>query len=235
MSDRIDFGGEPWKAIPRRILRDKRLSPAAKGGLVTLLSHEDGWVRSVTSILMKENRRCGRSQAQSILRELVDVGYAEHEQSRRKDGTFGSAYVIHASSEPATSSSPVAVERVAVEPPTVVPVTVDPSPIEQEPLEVEIQGQEPITAAAAKSKNRELAEVLLSPDSRSRYFLERLRQRGGQWAKVTDGAVMKLGKTYGTAIVISALGECHEDGSTPFAAFPYLESICVRKQAEAAA
>lgn len=113
MSDRIDLGGRPWKAIPREILRDKRLSPQAKGGLVTLLSHDAGWVRSVIAILMKENRRCGRKQAQAIMRELCSAGYAELTQSRRTDGTFSTGYTVgvESRSDPGTSLSPCAVGR----------------------------------------------------------------------------------------------------------------------------
>ncbi len=76
MSDRIDFGGEPWQAIPRRILRDARLSYRARGGLCTLLSHEEGWVRSAIAVLMHEGN-CGRKQAQAIMAELRLHGYAE--------------------------------------------------------------------------------------------------------------------------------------------------------------
>lgn len=77
-SDRIDFGGQPWKAIPRETLRDQRLSPKAKGGLVTLLSHDEGWVRSCIQMLQVENN-CGREQSQAIMKELCLFGYAKLE------------------------------------------------------------------------------------------------------------------------------------------------------------
>jgi hypothetical protein len=73
VSDRIDFGGKPWRAIPQEILRDGRLSAQAKGGLVTLLSHNEGWVRSCIAILQKQNHRCGEKQARAIMKELVEV------------------------------------------------------------------------------------------------------------------------------------------------------------------
>jgi hypothetical protein len=92
--DRIDFGSEPWKAVPRRILRDPRLSPAAKGGLVCLLSHEEGWVRSCIATLMKDNR-VGRAGARNIMRELCDLGYAQLDQPRGAGGKFKTAYVVY--------------------------------------------------------------------------------------------------------------------------------------------
>jgi len=100
MSDRIDFGGEPWQAIPRRILRDPRLSHRAKGGLVTLLSHEEGWVRSAIAVLMHEGR-CGRKQAQAIMAELRAVGYAELVKEH-KANLIKSRYVIYAIPKGAT-------------------------------------------------------------------------------------------------------------------------------------
>lgn len=95
MSDRIDLGDKPWNPIPRAVLRDARLSPAAKGGLVTLLSHDTGWVRSIIAILERENQ-CGRTQARTIMRELVEAGYASLSQPRRSDGRFTTAYTVYA-------------------------------------------------------------------------------------------------------------------------------------------
>lgn len=101
MTDKIDFGGEPWQAIPRSTLRDPRLSHRAKGGLVILLSHEEGWVRSCIAVLQREGKG-GRKQAQAIMAELRDLGYAELVHER--DGNLvRSHYVVRAKS---VSSSP---------------------------------------------------------------------------------------------------------------------------------
>lgn len=134
MRDRIDFGTRPWKSVPRDLLRDKRLSHQARGGLVTLLSHDSGWVRSVIAILMKEGRRCGREQAQSIMKELCAAGYAELSQERKTNGRYSTAYTVFAESRYGTSSS--------LSPPTVQPDTVSPSPAHP-PAVVEPQGLEP--------------------------------------------------------------------------------------------
>jgi hypothetical protein len=111
MTDRLP--DLPWHSIPRELLRDSRLSAQAKGGLVTLLSHEAGWVRSVIAILMRENSACGRKQAQAIMGELRDAGYAEMNQTRKPDGKFSTGYVVHAVSRSTaqTSLSPGPVRR----------------------------------------------------------------------------------------------------------------------------
>src|SRR4030095_9809560 len=109
VSDRIDFGGRPWHAIPREVLRDGRLSPKAKGGLVTLLSHDEGWVRSAIATIMRECQS-GRAQAQAIMRELREFGYAELVKERSLEGRVASHYVVRAepaSSRPSTSEVPV--------------------------------------------------------------------------------------------------------------------------------
>lgn len=103
MSDRIDFGGRPWSAIPRAVLRDAKLSPQAKGGLVTLLSHDEGWIRSAIALLQRENT-CGRERARAIMRELVDAGYAEATQGR-SGGKFTTTYTIRAESGGSTASA----------------------------------------------------------------------------------------------------------------------------------
>lgn len=108
MSDRIDLGGRPWKAIPRDLLRDDRLSLKARGALVTLLSHDDGWVRSAIGILMRE-ARCGRDAAKAAMAELREAGYAELVTERDLEGHLRRHYVIFAEaqgSQTATSRTP---------------------------------------------------------------------------------------------------------------------------------
>ena len=72
---------------------------------MSLLSHEEGWVRSAVRQLQKDNA-CGRDQAQKIMHELVDAGYAEFVQNRGKDGQFRYGYLIHAvRAQPAGSTA----------------------------------------------------------------------------------------------------------------------------------
>jgi hypothetical protein len=105
MTDRIDFGGRPWHAIPRDALRDPRLSLKGRGALVTLLSHEEGWVRSSIATLMRE-ARCGRDAAKAAMAELREAGYAEIITERDLEGHLRRHYVIFAESRAPASSSP---------------------------------------------------------------------------------------------------------------------------------
>jgi hypothetical protein len=155
MSDRIDLGGEPWQAIPRAILRDARLSPKAKGGLVTLLSHEEGWVRSAIAILQREND-CGRDMAQAIMRELRAIGYAELVRERDLEGRVSSHYIVRAKSVGSaaeTGGSPVAGKpggRETRSPETPAAVV---EPQDVEPQDEEPQGQ--TLALATRTRPRD--------------------------------------------------------------------------------
>jgi len=194
VTDRIDFGGEPWQAIPRRVLRNERLSPAAKGGLVTLLSHEEGWVRSCIATLMNENR-VGRVGARSIMRELVHAGYARLEQVRRDHGQFGTAYTVYAISQTeavqlaiapeAVARPPVETQKTGPEPPSPpgagspgavargaghTPAVVDPRDVDPQDEEPKIKPSTPrkrdaIADALARAERSEPLEV---PASRMR-------------------------------------------------------------------
>jgi hypothetical protein len=158
VSDRIDFGGDPWQAIPRATLRDPRLGAKAKGGLVTLLSHDEGWVRSAVATLQRE---CdiGRAQAQSIMRELRDLGYATLITERTLDGRVASHYIVHArplqpaGSEAQTSESPVAGSSAR---PVLRPAGNQAAEVEA--LDVEPQPEEPeAKISSAAPRRRDLA------------------------------------------------------------------------------
>lgn len=135
-TDRIDFGGQPWKAIPRETLRDPRLSPKAKGGLVTLLSHDEGWIRSCIYYLRLENN-CGREQAQAIMRELVQFGYAKLETvaDRGKVRKFYTVFAVPIGGYP-TDGKPAGRGVRPTGNPSVVVEPLDVEPLEEEPLDI---------------------------------------------------------------------------------------------------
>lgn len=93
-------------------------------------------------------------------------------------------------------------------------------------------------SAEGKSANEILAETLLLPTSTSQYLLSRLAEDvDDAWFALVgrrgNGALMKLGQAFGAAIVLEAIGymreEYRSDVHRPYA---YLESVCVRIQAE---
>jgi hypothetical protein len=151
VTDKIDFGGQPWQAIPRSTLRDSRLSPRAKGGLVTLLSHEEGWVRSCIGTLRRECH-CGRDQARAIMRELVEAGYATITQEHRANGQFSTGYTVAAI--PIVQSVEPSVPPGAV-PPTPVP----PGAVTQVAEEEDLEGE---------TQEGETQKLLLAPAARER-------------------------------------------------------------------
>lgn len=69
--------------------RDDDLSLKARGLLLLLLSHRDGWATSERQ-LAKECRE-GRDAIRTGLQELEDAGYLHREQGRDEGGTLGSA------------------------------------------------------------------------------------------------------------------------------------------------
>jgi hypothetical protein len=216
MTDRIDFGSEPWQAIPRRVLRDKRLTARAKGGLVTLLSHEEGWVRSSIAMLQRECR-CGAKQAQSIMAELRDLGYAEL-ITDHVEGRIRRRYVISAVPKGDGSQATLVAALSSTNPDGHVPdrsgqggVVVDPQDVE--PLDVE----PPKTDSKA-------APRFVSEDEM--YLASRIGDAHGR--TLQPAAIQKLNTRFGTASVTSALRVLH--GNPPkdpiHDVYAYVESLC---------
>jgi hypothetical protein len=168
VTDRIDFGGKPWNAIPRAVLRDAKLSPRAKGGLVTLLSHEEGWVRSCIGTLQRECD-CGRDQAQAIMKELVKAGYSTRQQKNGADGRFTTFYTVtpfSAGSEASTVGLPPTGSPSTVEPATGSPFTVVEAP-DVEPLDVDTQSKD-----LAPRKRNPIYEILFLLEAGLEYSTE---------------------------------------------------------------
>lgn len=197
MTDRIDFGGRPWTAIPREVLRDSALSPKAKGGLVSLLSHQEGWLRSVIATLQKDNA-CGRTEAKTIMRELSARGYATLVQTNGRGGRFTSAYTVHAirqvqAPEPVISpgTDTPTTETPTTDAPGSVALTAVVEPVPEEPKEVDPVGQKP--QAANGNPNQPLERQL--------YFGEKLG--------LGIPAIVKLNREHGRPSVLSAMEQVH--------------------------
>lgn len=70
--------------VPNETARDKRLSYRARGILVALLSHEDGW--DVRSDSIAREGKEGREAVRTALHELGQCGYYRLERRRGLDG-----------------------------------------------------------------------------------------------------------------------------------------------------
>lgn len=238
-TDRIDFGDQPWSAIPRDTLRDQRLSPKAKGGLVTLLSHDEGWVRSCIQMLQQENT-CGREQAQAIMRELVQFGYAKLE-TVSDGGKVRKYYTVFAVPNVGNpmDGKPDGQETRSTGPPSVVVEPLDEEPLDEEDLKAgtadsKIENPEP-------SDEDFLNDFLPAPNPSDRqvYLVGRLIDHDERWSAVTFGGIVGLNKTFGREVVTEALGYVHEEAQggspTPKSPFPLVRSICQRIASEVSA
>ncbi|WP_438752047.1 helix-turn-helix domain-containing protein [Pararhizobium sp. O133] len=125
-----------YAAIPNHVFEDVRLSMEARWLLSYLLSKPDNWTVVVGDIVKKGN--CGRDKARKMIAELVDLGYAEREQSRA-DGKFGvSILVIYDEPRGLTVENNSGIsggsESVAFLPQTDLPSPVKPSPVSPSPV-----------------------------------------------------------------------------------------------------
>lgn len=76
----------PYVQISRALIRDKSISPKAKGVLIYLLSLPDNWVVHHKHVAVELN--VGREYLSSAFKELVNAGYCRVTQTRNDTGTF---------------------------------------------------------------------------------------------------------------------------------------------------
>jgi hypothetical protein len=78
---------KPYAQIGNEMLRDERLSIAARGALAMILSYPTDWVFNMQWLCKKAG--VGRDKAYSIISELKECGYCYRSQARHEDGTLG--------------------------------------------------------------------------------------------------------------------------------------------------
>lgn len=123
-----------YTTLPNHVFEDTRLSMDARWLLGYLLSKPDNWTVVVGDIIKKGG--CGRDKARKMIAELVDIGYAEREQTR-EDGRFSATALVifdeprsevEASEKPSVASLPQ-----TEKPSPVLPSPVSPSPVKSAP------------------------------------------------------------------------------------------------------
>lgn len=88
--NRIHLTGQ-FVQVPNALVRDERLSFKARGILVYMLSHADGW-KADYKALAKAGKE-GREAVSSGLVELDALGYRVVSRERRSDGRFDT--IVH--------------------------------------------------------------------------------------------------------------------------------------------
>ena len=85
---------EHFTIIPNETLRDQRLSYNARGVLMELLSHVDGWETNADALSQLARRHRGerpgegRRALRSVFAELEELGYLVRRRERREGGKF---------------------------------------------------------------------------------------------------------------------------------------------------
>lgn len=108
-----------WTRVPNDLARDHQLSLEARGLMLYMASHSEAFQVSVEHLMVA--CAVGRDKLRRIMKELIDAGYLEREQSvDPATGRLGlNSYVLHS-------------RRSA--PSTDLPSTGEPSPVNQPPL-----------------------------------------------------------------------------------------------------
>jgi Fe2+ or Zn2+ uptake regulation protein len=85
-----------YYVLKNEIANDARLSWAARGLLIHLLTKPDDWTVSVTALVNQTKgatTKSGRDAVYSLLKELIAAGYVRRTRSRASNGTLGK--VLH--------------------------------------------------------------------------------------------------------------------------------------------
>ena len=77
----------PYSQLGNTMLRDKRLSLAARGALGFILSHPENW--SFNQDWLRRETGIGREKAQALVRELMEAGYCRRSRVRDAKGYLG--------------------------------------------------------------------------------------------------------------------------------------------------
>lgn len=214
--------------IANAVLRDARLSLRAKGLLVQLLSHEDGWQQSMTY----SQSQCldGKDSIRSGFQELEQAGYAWRE--RRRDGKGRWAYDYHVTDEvrgevggSTAAAGPLRTDRSGQ--------TVDgESAALEDKLVEEPLGEEPLEKKAADLENQEgwIEQPAPSPNDMQVYFFERLREHDQKWYSMAMVQIVQLNRAFGRQTVTEAMGRCWEEAQAgnpaPRHPYPFVRAIC---------
>jgi hypothetical protein len=87
---RVNKKKNPFVQVDRDLVRDRRLTPEAKGIMMYLLDNMDGYV--VRSEDIRKENKVGRDKLQRIFKELEAFGYAKLIRVKDRDNRFLGTY-----------------------------------------------------------------------------------------------------------------------------------------------
>ncbi|WP_054156499.1 hypothetical protein [Rhizobium sp. AAP43] len=133
-----------YAAIPNHVFEDDRLSMEARWLLGYLLSKPDNWTVVIGDIVKRG--KCGRDKARKMIAELVEVGYADREQTR-EDGKFSASVLVIYDEPMAREGERIQTTRdgVAFLPQTDLPATAKPSPDSPAPVKSALSNNSGLT------------------------------------------------------------------------------------------
>src|SRR5580700_2256970 len=82
----------PYVMINRDITRNATLSFQARGFLLYLLSHSDGW--KINRKFIMKSQDIGKDKLKSMVDELVNAGFMLMEKEILENGTFSFKYLV---------------------------------------------------------------------------------------------------------------------------------------------
>jgi hypothetical protein len=179
-----------YTTVPNHVFEDDRLSMEARWLLGYLLSKPDNWTVVVGDIVKRG--KCGRDKARKMIAELVEIGYAEREQTR-DDGKFSaSVLVIYDEPRDVVPVADQAVsESVAFLPQTDLPATAKPSPVLPSPVksapskDLKIVNTESLPSGEALADDLESAPATDMPEKgQGRSDRERSSRQFSVWYKL---------------------------------------------------
>lgn len=180
-----------YAAIPNHVFEDDRLSMEARWLLGYLLSKPDNWTVVIGDIVKRG--KCGRDKARKMIAELVEVGYADREQTR-EDGKF-SASVLVIYDEPMAREgerNQPASESVAFLPQTDLPATAKPAPDSPAPVKSALSNNSDLTNTDSYQEREGASAIIdqgLEEDPKSletRFDALIIGRNGNSWPRVLN-------------------------------------------------
>jgi len=125
----------PYTMVSNKLANDERLTWAARGMMLYLLSKPDDWCIQLNDLISRSPG--GLIHTRTILSELESFGYVERKCSHRKDGTFAWVTTVYEIPRPLPQTGhPEATPIQTTDEPTINGSTIGGFPIDGKPVDI---------------------------------------------------------------------------------------------------